>query len=146
MPRTRPAAVVRRLTSAAAADPPGDRQLLRAFVASRSEPAFAEIVRRHGPTVLGVCRRVLGHAQDAEDAFQAVFLVLARRAGAIRGANLAGWLYGVAVRTARGVRLMRDRRQKREAGWASGGRESAVLNGQEQPAHAGRSPEQDELA
>jgi RNA polymerase sigma factor (sigma-70 family) len=112
MPRTRPAAVVRRLASAAA-DPPGDRQLLRAFVASRSEPAFAEIVRRHGPTVLGVCRRVLGCAHDAEDAFQATFLVLARKAGSVRGGNLAGWLYGVAVRTARGVRLMRDRRRKR---------------------------------
>jgi RNA polymerase sigma factor (sigma-70 family) len=137
MPRTRPAAVVRRLTSAAAAEVPGDRQLLRAFVTSRSEGAFAEIVRRHGPTVLGVCRRVLGHAQDAEDAFQATFLVLARKAGGVRGGNLAGWLYGVAVRTARGVRLMRDRRRKREL-MASPGREpGASSNG---------SPEQDELA
>jgi RNA polymerase sigma factor (sigma-70 family) len=146
MPRTQSAAVLHRL--AAARLPAADPELLRAFLASRSEPAFAEIVRRHGPMVLATCRRVLGHAQDAEDAFQATFLVLARKAATVRGANLAGWLYGVAVRTARGVRLMRDRRQKREAVLASrvlasGGREPP-LNA-EQGAHAPRSPEQQEL-
>lgn len=92
-----------------------DADLLRAFLDARSEDAFAELVRRHGPMVLAACRRVLSNAADADDAFQATFLVLARKAHAIRGANVAGWLYGVAVRTARGVRLMRDRRLKREA-------------------------------
>ncbi len=92
---------------------PPDAPLLRAFVASNGEAAFEELVHRHGPMVLAVCRRVLGHAHDAEDAFQATFIVLARKAATIRG-NLAGWLYGVAVRTARGVRVMRDRRRKHE--------------------------------
>jgi RNA polymerase sigma factor (sigma-70 family) len=94
--------------------PDSDAQLLRAFLDARSEEAFAELVRRHGPMVLAACRRVLSNATDADDAFQATFLVLARKAHSVRGANVAGWLYGVAVRTARGVRLMRDRRLKRE--------------------------------
>lgn len=94
--------------------PDSDAQLLRAFLDARSEEAFAELVRRHGPMVLAACRRVLSNATDADDAFQATFLVLARKAHSVRGANVAGWLYGVAVRTARGVRIMRDRRLKRE--------------------------------
>ncbi|MBP3954735.1 sigma-70 family RNA polymerase sigma factor [Gemmata sp. G18] len=88
-----------------------DTQLLRTFISARTDDAFAELVRRHGPMVLAVCRRILSDAHDAEDAFQAVFLVLARKAGAVRGSNVAGWLYSVAVRTARGVRIMRDRRK-----------------------------------
>src|SRR5262245_19957119 len=86
-----PAAALRRIaTRSTAPDAPDrDPELLRAFLASRSEAAFAEIVHRHGPMVLTVSHRILGHTQDAEDAFQAAFLVLARKAGTVRGANLA---------------------------------------------------------
>src|SRR4051812_7694838 len=92
---------VHRLTGdAAAADPP-DRPLLERFAAGRDEDAFAALVRRHGPLVWGVCWRILRHAQDAEDCFQATFLVLARRAGAVRWhESVANWLYGVAARVA----------------------------------------------
>src|SRR5688572_9904569 len=125
----RPAVALARLLPLADPAPP-DAPLLRAFAAAgpaAGEAAFGELVRRHGPMVLATCRRVLGNPDDAEEAFQATFLVLARKAATIRG-NLAGWLYAVAVRTARGVRVMRDRRRKHEL--ASGGREPAVeLNG-----------------
>ena len=91
-------------------DGPTDRELLARFAAERSEDAFAELVRRHGTVVFGVCRRVTGHAQDAEDAFQAAFMVLARRAGQIAKPELLGnWLYGVAYRTALEARNSRRR-------------------------------------
>src|SRR5262245_45930321 len=78
-----------------------DKQLLDRFARDRSEEAFAILVERHGPLVLGLCRRVLRHEQDAEDAFQATFLVLARKAGAIRWREtVSGWLYAVARRVA----------------------------------------------
>jgi RNA polymerase sigma factor (sigma-70 family) len=92
-----------------------DGQLLELFLLHRDEGAFAQLVRRHGPMVLGVCARVIGNAHDAEDAFQAVFLVLARRAGSIAPRDLVGnWLYGVAYRTALQARGRRLRRQTRE--------------------------------
>lgn len=93
-----------------------DHQLLERFAVQRDEAAFTQLVRRHGPMVLSVCRRVLGHVQDAEDAFQAVFLILARKADAIRQTEVGGYLYRVAYRVAvraRGQdakRLLREQR------------------------------------
>src|SRR5262245_14012130 len=92
---------IRLLIGSPAADDRSDGQLLHRFATMRDEAALEALVRRHGPAVLGVCLRVLGHAQDAEDAFQAAFLVLARKAGSIRrGEALAGWLYRVAFHIA----------------------------------------------
>src|SRR5262245_24476356 len=90
-----------------------DRELVERFAGQRDEAAFAALVRRHGPTVLGVCRRVLGHEQDAEDVFQAVFLVLSRKAGALRRKEAVGpWLFGVAHRLA--LRARQEARLRRE--------------------------------
>ena len=94
---------------------PSDGDLLRQYAERRDETAFAALVRRYGPLVLAVCRRVLGHEQDAEDAFQATFLVLARRACAIReGASMSSWLYRVAYRVARKLQGQQVRREIRE--------------------------------
>ncbi len=114
MHRSTPAALCQIAARSSPTDQPDrDSQLLRAYLTSRSETAFAELVHRHGTMMFAVCRRILGHTQDAEDAFQAAFLVLARKAGSVRGDNLAGWLYRVVVRTAQGVRIVRNRLQKR---------------------------------
>src|SRR2546423_12393018 len=90
---------VRRMAAVRGAAVAPDRQLLEAFVATRDQAAFEILVRRYGPMVLGVCRRVLRHAHDAEDAFQATFLVLVRKAASLRRREAVGnWLYGVAYR------------------------------------------------
>jgi RNA polymerase sigma factor (sigma-70 family) len=88
-----------------------DTDLLRRWAAGRDEAAFELLVWRHGPMVLAVCRRLLRHAEDVEDAFQATFLVLARKAGAVRrGEAVAGWLYRVAYRVALQARARAGRR------------------------------------
>ncbi|HMF29076.1 MAG TPA: sigma-70 family RNA polymerase sigma factor, partial [Candidatus Cybelea sp.] len=90
-----------------------DRELLDRFVERRDEFAFAELVRRHGPMVLAAGRRVLRHEHDAEDVFQAAFLVLARRASTIRQSEtLSGWLYQVAYRLALRARDITNRRRE----------------------------------
>jgi RNA polymerase sigma factor (sigma-70 family) len=86
-----------------------DADLLRRFVSGRDGIAFAAIVRRHGPMVFGVCRRTLGNIHDAEDAFQATFVVLARRASVVKPDGISRWLYGVAVRVANKARGRRIR-------------------------------------
>src|SRR5260370_40127569 len=86
-----------------------DRDLLARFAGSRDGDAFAILVERHGPLVLNLCRRLIGDAHTADDAFQATFLVLARRAHELRQPEaLAGWLYGTARRVA-----LRARRRNR---------------------------------
>jgi RNA polymerase sigma factor (sigma-70 family) len=93
-----------------------DRDLVQKFADERDEAAFASLVRRHGPMVLGVCRRVLGNEHDAEDAFQAVFLVLSRKAASLRWKETVGpWLFGVAHRLALRARQQLQSRRKREA-------------------------------
>jgi RNA polymerase sigma factor (sigma-70 family) len=92
-----------------------DGELLRSFTAQGDPEAFAELVRRHGPLVWGVCRRLLQHHHDAEDAFQATFLLLAKKADSIASRErLAGWLHGVASNTALKARAMAIRRRRRE--------------------------------
>src|SRR4051794_5183788 len=77
-----------------------DGQLLESFASRKDEAAFEALVRRHGPMVLGVCRRVLRNHHDAEDAVQATFLVLVCKAGSVVPREMvANWLYGVAYRT-----------------------------------------------
>ncbi|QDU20752.1 sigma-70 family RNA polymerase sigma factor [Urbifossiella limnaea] len=93
-----------------------DADLLTRFVAARDEAAFAELVRRHGGPVWDVCRSVLRNAADADDAFQATFLTLARRADALRKpASVGAWLHGVAVRVSRKARAATLRRARYEA-------------------------------
>ncbi|MBN9521999.1 sigma-70 family RNA polymerase sigma factor [bacterium] len=97
-------------------DPRPDGALLGAFLTDRDEAAFAELVRRHGPLVLAACRRLLPDPTDAEDAFQAAFLVLVRRARRLTSSPALGpWLYRVAAWTARNVRRRNARRLARTA-------------------------------
>jgi RNA polymerase sigma factor (sigma-70 family) len=92
-----------------------DEELVARFVQSRDEPAFEALVRRHGSMVLGVCRRILENTQDAEDAFQATFVVLSQKAHSLKKpGQLAGWLYGVAYRLARKAKVRAARRSFHE--------------------------------
>jgi RNA polymerase sigma factor (sigma-70 family) len=92
-----------------------DTELLRRFLGNRDEAAFEALVQRHGPMVLSVCRCGVQNSADAEDAFQATFLVLVRRAASIRKPELLGnWLYGVAHRVAARARVQTARRRARE--------------------------------
>jgi RNA polymerase sigma-70 factor (ECF subfamily) len=92
-----------------------DGQLLASFIAGKDEAAFEALVRHHGPMVFSVCRRLLRNHHDAEDAFQATFLVLARRASSVRPRErVASWLHGVALRTAMKARAMTAKRRGRE--------------------------------
>jgi RNA polymerase sigma factor (sigma-70 family) len=93
-----------------------DSDLLKRFVTNRDENAFEALVLRHGPMVLALCRRILRDPTDAEDAFQAAFLVFVRRAASIARPELLGnWLYGVAFRTARAARAAVEKRRVKEA-------------------------------
>jgi RNA polymerase sigma factor (sigma-70 family) len=109
------AGALRRFLAAELAKGQPDRQLLALFLRHRDEAAFAALVRRHGPMVFGVCQRVLRNVHDAEDAFQATFLVLARKAGRLTAMEyLHPWLYGVAYRTALKARTLAARRAAHE--------------------------------
>src|SRR5262245_1558368 len=84
-----------------------DAQLLETYLDQHEEAAFATLVQRHGPMVWGVCRRLLRHVQDAEDAFQATFLILLRKAASVwPREQLGAWLHGVAYLTARKARAL----------------------------------------
>src|SRR4051794_4350911 len=91
-----------------------DAQLLQQFHMVRDEAAFRLLVERHGPMVLAVCQRVLGNYHDAEDAFQATFLVLARRPCQAGREQLGPWLHGIALRTAQKARVAASRRRRHE--------------------------------
>jgi RNA polymerase sigma factor (sigma-70 family) len=124
---------LRRLADAPAGGTLTDGQLLERFVAGRDEAAFELLVWRHGPMVLSVCRRLLPCEQDAEDAFQAAFFVLARKAASItRRGGVSGWLYRVAYRVALRARAGAARRARHE-------QTGADLDTAEAPADAPRS-------
>jgi DNA-directed RNA polymerase specialized sigma24 family protein len=99
---------LRRMVGPGSAPAESDAALLSRFVRDRDETAFAALVERHGPLVLGVCRRLLTDPKQAEEAFQATFVVLAKQAGSVgRREVLASWLYRVAYRVASNARGLR---------------------------------------
>jgi RNA polymerase sigma factor (sigma-70 family) len=119
MSKTTALTSVRKLLEVQALLRASDQELLDRFVAGQDDAAFRVIAERHGPMVLGVCRRALGCPHDAEDAFQATFLVFARSAHSIRKAQaLASWLHGVAGRVSSKLVRDRTRRVRRERGRA----------------------------
>ena len=106
---------LRRTARPPAGAEPTDGDLLEQFVTRKDPSAFDALMRRHGALVWGVCRRLLPGDHDAEDAFQATFLVLARKAGAVRWRGSAGpWLYATARRVARNARVRSARRSYHE--------------------------------
>ena len=116
-----------------------ERQLLDRFISQRDELAFEAIVARHGPMVVGVCRSILDHSTDVDDAFQATFLILVRKAGSLRDRDqLSPWLHGVARRVALRARGVAARRRGREIG-----QPHLVANAPDRP---GRSAEAREFA
>jgi RNA polymerase sigma factor (sigma-70 family) len=111
---------------------PTDAELLDRFAADRDQEAFAAIVRRHGPMVFGVCRRVLRDPHDAEEAFQVTFLVLVRKGGRLAQPDrLANWLYGVAFRVARKAKGLAARRDTHERAAAEARPPAPVTVGQD---------------
>ena len=120
MPSRKSDSVLQFIRTVAAADERSDstdRDLLVRFVTNRDQLAFAALVRRHGPMVLRVCRGVLPHDHDAEDAFQATFLVLSRQAGRLRPReSVGGWLHRVAYCTAQKCGVAAARRAKTKVG------------------------------
>ena len=93
-----------------------DGALLERFLTRRDQAAFSILVRRHGPMILGACRRILNNSSDVDDAFQTVFLVLLRKANELRGrATLGNWLYGVAIHTALKARALAMKRRAKES-------------------------------
>ncbi len=118
MSRVRAAALLKAiLTGQAGLSGVSDADLLRRFSDDNDQAAFAGLLRRHGGMVLGVCRRVLPNLQDAEDAFQATFLILARKARSHNRwqASVANWLYATARKVSRNARVAEQRRARREA-------------------------------
>src|SRR5437870_5460214 len=108
-------AFIRRIAASGVIRRAADGQLLSRFAAHQDQAAFTALVQRHGPMVLGVCQRILHNDHDAEDAFQATFVVLARKAGSIsKPEQLGNWLYGVAYRTALEAKTRRAKRLAKE--------------------------------
>lgn len=115
----RTAALIRAVRAAEGDSPPTDRELLKRYADAGDQAAFAGIVRRHTGMVMGVCERATGSATEAEDACQAVFLLLSKKAHSARWQeSLANWLYTTARKVARNSKLASSRRTKREGGAA----------------------------